>query len=185
MCSRPAVSSTRKSNPRRHPLELIDRRRSVDVRAGEQRSFRALLQPQRQLPGEGGLARALKARQQDDRRQVLRTGERDRGLPEQALQLVANDPHHLLPGGEAAQHVPAHRPGLDPSDKVACHSDLNVGLKQGPPHLPKALAHVVGGETGLARQLLEYPLQSVAKRFEHGPFPSGEAGTIAQGWGDG
>ena len=55
-----------------------------------------------------------------------------------------DDPHHLLTGGEAPEHLLADRPGFDPGHEFAGHAELNVGLEQGPPHLPQAIPDVVG-----------------------------------------
>jgi hypothetical protein len=57
--------------------------------------------------------------------------------------LIPDDPHHLLAGGEAPEHLLADRPGLDPGHEVARHPDLDVGLEQGPPDLPQAVPDVV------------------------------------------
>jgi len=137
--------------------------------------------PLRELARERGLAGALQPGEQHHLRNVRRVGERDRGLPEQALQLVLDDPHHLLSGGEAPEHLFADRPGLDPGDKVASHSDLHVGLEQSPTHLPQAIPNVVRVELTLPGQFPGDPLQTVGKCFEHWPLRIGKARNLAQG----
>jgi hypothetical protein len=165
----------------RQLLELLDRGRPVDVGAREQHALAAAPQPLRELARERGLARALQPGEQHHLRNVRRVGERDRGLPEQALQLVLDDPHHLLSGGEAPEHLFADRPGLDPGDEVACHADLHVGFEQGPTHLPQAIPDVVRVEFTLPGQPPGDPLQTVGKCLEHWPLRIGKAGNLAQG----
>ena len=81
-------------------LQLLARRRAVDVHAHQQRTAAALLQPGRELARGGGLAGALQAGHQND-------GGRLRGEPElgsvfaqERDQLVAHDLDDLLGGGE-------------------------------------------------------------------------------------
>ncbi|MBI1799295.1 MAG: hypothetical protein HYR73_06375 [Candidatus Eisenbacteria bacterium] len=52
---------------------------------------------------------------------MRRTRERDRGLPEQALEFLPDDPHHLLTRREALQHLLTDRRLLDTGHEIPRH----------------------------------------------------------------
>ena len=122
---------------RGHALELVDRRRTIDVGARQHRALALLAEPQRQLPGEGRLARALKAREQEDRRQVRRARQGHRRLAEQLDQLVVHDPDDLLARREALQHLVADRPLFHAGDELLHHVELDVRFEQCAPDFPQ------------------------------------------------
>ena len=165
-------------------LELVHRRRAIDVGAHQQHALAALVQPAGELTRERGLARTLKAGEQDDGRHVRRARERDRVLPEQALELVPDDPHHVLSGSETFQNFFADRPLLDPGHEIPGDHEIDIRFEQGTPNFAKTIPDVLRAEPSLAREISDDPLQSVGKRFEHWTFPSGkgrEVSTVGEG----
>ena len=111
-------------------LELVDRRRALQIGGYERRGFAFAAQEERELGGCSRLTRALEARKQDHRRRP--TGERElraAGAHERR-QLVVDDLHDLLAGRKALRDVGAERPLLHLGDELLDDLEVDVGLEQ-------------------------------------------------------
>jgi hypothetical protein len=154
-------------------LELVDGGRPVDVGAHQQRALVACAEPLGQLARKRGLARALKAGEQYNGRQMWRAGKGDRRPPQELDELLVHDADHLLARGQALEHVLAHRPSFHLGDKVFGDRKLNVGLEQGAAHLAQAVAHIVSREPPLTTQAAEDVVESIGECFEQNRLPGG------------
>ena len=138
-------------------FKLLDRGRTIDVAADH---HHLLLAPFLQVLGElgdrGGLARALQAGHQDDRRRRhvevevagLRTHHRG--------QFVVHDLDQRLARGQAGQHFLADRADLDALDQGLHHRQRDVRFEQRDAHLAQRLADVFLGQAAAAAQALRW-----------------------------
>ncbi len=141
-------------------VQLVDGRRAVDVRRDEQGLAPLLLEPQRQLAAERGLARALQAHDHHHGLALVLRLRRiqvqlARGAAQQRGQFLVDDPDHLLRRRERAQHVLPEGLVADPAHEVLGDVVIDVGLEQGQAHLAERVLDVVLGQTVGALQLLE------------------------------
>ena len=113
-------------------LELVDRRGALQIGRDEPRPAALLAQVQRELAGGGRLARALQAGEQDDRE--LPEREAGLALAHQLRQLVVDDLHDLLAGGQALEGT-RQPPLTDGGDEVAHHREVDIRLEQRQPDL--------------------------------------------------
>jgi hypothetical protein len=110
-------------------LELVDRRRALQVARDERGPLALAPEHERQLGGGRRLARALQAREQDHRG---RLAEREPGVagPHQRGQLLVDDLDHLLTGRQAPEHVLAEGSLLHGGGEVLRDLEVHVGLEQ-------------------------------------------------------
>src|SRR5207237_8133758 len=103
--------------------------RALQVGGDEARPASLLAQLERELRGGRRLARALQAGEQDDGE----LAEREAGLAlaHQRRELLMDDLHDLLAGGEALQDVIAQRLLADACDEVADDGEVDVRFEQG------------------------------------------------------
>ena len=105
------------------------------------------------------------------------TSEMTAGLPwrrnvrsprrEQLDELVVDDLHDLLAGGEAAQDLRADGLLADPPDDVLDDLEVDVGLEQGQPDLARGGIDVRLADPAAAGQVGERLAQSIAEVVEH------------------
>src|SRR3954468_15548439 len=148
--------------------ELLDGGRPVDV-ARRDRDARLvlLLEQLRELRGGRGLARALQARHEDDRRRPRREGD-PRGLPaHQRRQLVVDDLDHLLARVELLGDLDPERALLDGVRELLDDLEVDVGLEQREADLAHGLVDVVLGQRAALTHPRQRALQLLRKRVEH------------------
>src|SRR5262245_61225926 len=91
-------------------------------------------------------------------------------------ELLVHDLHDLLGGREALHHLAGQRSGTNPSKKVVCHLDGDVGLQQSGPDVRQGVVHLLGMELAPAAEFLENAVESVAQGVEHrygvSPWPA-------------
>jgi hypothetical protein len=89
-----------------------------------------LAEEKRQLRGGRRLARALEAGEQDHRGRTGGECELRVAAAHERGQLLVDDAHDLLAGGEALRHVRAERPLADARDEVLHDLEVDVRLEQ-------------------------------------------------------
>ena len=149
-------------------LELVDRRRPLEVGGDEPRGLLLVLaKPERELGRRRRLARALEAAEEDHRR---RAAERELrvGRAHQLGQLLVDDLHDLLAGLEALQHVLAERALADRGDELLDDLEVDVGLEQREADLARRARDGLLVEAGAAAEVAEGVLEAVGERVEHG-----------------
>src|SRR5262249_54506827 len=109
-------------------LELVDRGRALQVGGDQPRLAALLAQQQRELRGGGRLAGALEAREQDDRELAER--EARLALAHQGRELLVDDLHDLLAGGQALEDLLAERFLADARDEIPDDGEVDVGFEQ-------------------------------------------------------
>ena len=130
-------------------LQLVDRRRAIDVGGNQQRTPPLLLEAQGELSGLRRLSGSLQADQHDDRRR--RVGElqtaagRGAGRPEKLDELRVNDGKNRLRGRQRFQDVGADRPLSDARDEVLGRSQRDVGFEQGDANFAQGLVDFAFG----------------------------------------
>ena len=121
----------------------------------------------RELAGGGGLAGALQAGHQDDRRGLRGELEAGRVFAQQFDQLIADHLDDLFGGRERGHHFGADGLGADVLDQVAGHVEVDVGLEQGDADFAQGLGDVFFAQRALAAQVLEGALQFFGKVLKH------------------
>ena len=111
-------------------LELVDRRRSLQVGGDERRLPSLLAQEQRELRGGGRLAGALQPGEQDDRRRPAGEDELRAARSHQRGQLLVHGLYDLLARRDALQHLLAERALAHLRDEVLDDLEVDVGLEQ-------------------------------------------------------
>ena len=150
-------------------LQLGDGVGALEVGGDQEHlSVALVLQPPSELARQGGLARALQAREHDDRGPA---GQVElAGLPAQDLdEFVVDDLDDLLArverlGGDGAGRLLPHRRGEGPDDGQG-----DVGVQERAPDLRDGLLDVRGGQAPLGAEVLEGFGDSIGKRVEHEP----------------
>ncbi len=150
-----------------HHLELLARRRAIDVHRDQHGPVPAFFEPCSQLAGGGRFAGALQAGHQNDRRRLRGEFEARRVFAQHGNQLVADNLDHLLGGRERGEHFGSHGLHADLLDQVAHHVQVDVGLEQRHANLAQGLGDVLFGERALAAKGLEGALQFVCQVFKH------------------
>src|SRR5262249_9404885 len=150
-------------------LELVDRRRPSEIERREQHALPASLPVPRQLRRGRGLARSLKAREEDHPRAVRREL-RPRLLraSEEAHELVVDDLDDLLPGRDALEEVRAHRAFFDRAQELAHDGQVDVCLEENAADLPQRLADVLFIQPSTPDELSKDAGKAVAQVFKHG-----------------
>ena len=148
--------------------ELLDGGRALEVGPDQERVPALLLEPAGQLGRGGGLARALEAGQQDDRRRPTGVGDPERLAAEDGDQLLVDDLDDLLARAQVLGQLEAHAPRPDRLGEPADDADLDVGLEQGGSDLAEDLVDVGVAQPAPAAEAGEDPLESVGQALEHG-----------------
>ncbi|MCW0448062.1 hypothetical protein NB706_000896 [Xanthomonas sacchari] len=149
-------------------LELLDRGRAVHVGRHHHHLLLALfLQVLGQLADRGGLARALQAGHQHDRRRRHVEVEVAGGRAHHRGQLVAHDLDQRLARGQALEHFLADRAHLDAFDQRLHHRQGDVGLEQRDAHFAGGFADVLLGQATAAAQALHGAGEALGEGFEH------------------
>ncbi len=120
-----------------------------------------------ELGGRGRLAGTLEAGEEDDGRIALQVEGPIAGRQERR-QLLVDDLHDLLAGGEALEDVGADRPLADPGDEVLDHLEVDVGLEQGEAHLAHRRVDVGLAHPATAGEVGEGRTEAIAQGVEHG-----------------
>ena len=149
-------------------LELVDRRRTVDVRRGQQRVLALPLEVTRELGRRGGLARALQAHQHDDRGRMGRHGEPVPGAAEQVDQLVAHHLDHVLPRRQRLENVLADGLLADAVDEPLDDLEVDVGLEEGEAHLAEGLDDILLRQPAVSAEPVENTREATSQAVEHG-----------------
>ena len=153
--------------------QLIDGRRTIDVRAHHRHALALpLLQVPRQFGRGGGFARALQAGQQHHRRRVGGEVQGVVGLAHQAHQLVAHHLHERLPGVQGRIHLPADGAFAHPVDEGAHHGQADIRLQKRHAHLAHRFRDVRFRETVATGDGAHGSGQPFAEVLEHGPVVS-------------
>jgi len=123
------------------------------------------------LAHRGGLARALQAGHEDDRRrghvevQVAGFSAHDLG------QFIADDLDQRLAGSQRLEHFLADRTLLDALDQRLHHRQRDVGLEQGDAHFAGGIADVLLGQAATATQALDGAGETLGQGLEHALQP--------------
>ena len=147
--------------------ELVDGGGSVDVGGDQQRLAALLAQPDRQLGGGGGLARALQADQHDHRAAWRVELELVALAAEHLDQLVVDDLDDLLAGLNPVEHFGAERLLTHIGHEVLDDLEVDVRLEQGKADLAQGDVKVGLGDLRLATQAVGDGLQACREGFEH------------------
>jgi hypothetical protein len=148
-------------------LQLVDRVGPLEVGRHQQRGAALLLQPQRELRGEGRLARALEAGEHDDGRPGLRVPQSP-GLPTEDLdELLVDDLDDLLGGVQRLADLLAASAFLDRRDELLDDRQRDVRLEQRDPDLATGVVDVGVGQLPLATEVLEGVGEPVGESGEH------------------
>src|ERR1039457_490024 len=127
-------------------LELLHCGGPRDVGCDQHRTVTVAPDRNAELGGGGGLARALEADQHDHRRWVRLVLDLALLTTEQRDELVVDDLHDLLTGGQRLEHVTADGGLAAPVDKIACDPEVDVCLEQGHETLAHPKLHVLLGQ---------------------------------------
>lgn len=141
-------------------LQLLNRRRTVDVRRYEQRAVIALLQQLRQLTGGGSLTCTLQTCHHDDSRRLVRLRQLRLASAHQLGQFLINNIDNDHAGCEAVHHFRADRLLLHLRHEVLDDLEVNVSFQKGQPHFTHRFVDIIFGYFALAAQLAEHILQS-------------------------
>ena len=156
--------------------QLPDGRGAAHVGGHHQRVSALPRQPRAQLPRRRRLARTLQPEEQHDARRPRRRGEAAGGVAEQREHLVPDDPHDLLRGREAAQHVLAHGAVAHAVHERLHDLEVDVGLEQRQPDLAQGGFDRGLGQARLSPKGAEHILEARAQGVEHderSPLPAG------------
>ncbi len=142
-------------------LELVDGGRALQVGGDEGRRMPFLAQEQRELGGRCRLPRALEAREQDHGRRPPGEGDLGASAPHQVGQLLVDDLHDLLAGGEALGQLQAERARLHARDEVLDDLEVDVRLEERETDLAHRLRDGFLVELAAAADLAEGALEPV------------------------
>ena len=148
-------------------LQLRNGTWPLEVAGDEQRSVTLLLEPVAELAREGGLTRALQAREHDDGRRALGELHAARLAAEDADELLVDYLDDLLGGVERLRDLGALGALLDPGDEGAHHGKRDVGLEEGKTDLTCGAVDVGVGQASLAAQILQRTGQAIGEGVEH------------------
>ena len=151
----------------RHDRQLLNRRRTPDVRRHHNRVAALFRQPLRQLTGGRGLARTLQAEHQDHARPVRALLQPALGIAEQREQLITNNLDDLLARGQALEDRLIHRPIAHAIDKCLDDLEIDVSFEQRQPDLPEGVLDGRLRQTCFSLEGLEDVLEAMAERVEH------------------
>src|SRR5258706_5809289 len=157
-------------------LQLIGGGRSVRVRGDKERAAPLLDEVPGELGGRRRLARALQTDHRDDRG-ITRQAERAVARAEQRHELVVDDLHDLLAGGQALQDLGPDRLLADAADEVLDDLEVDVGLEEAEPDLAHRRVDVRLADAAAAGQVRKGLAQAFGEVVEHG-----SGGTPAWMW---
>ena len=156
-------------------LQLVHRRRTIDVRRDEKRGTSLLLQHPGELGRAGGFPGSMKADHHDAGPAAGKVQGSILGT-EQLDQLIVDDLHDLLPGTDGLDHVGPKALGLDALDEVAGDLEVHIGFQKGHPDLAERIRDVALGNGPEPAQGAEGVLELLGQAFEHGDE------TLKTGW---
>ena len=148
-------------------LQLIDRRRPVDVASDEHRVSALLAKVDRQLGGVRRLAGTLQADHHQDLRRPVRSAERLALGAEDADQLFVDDADHRLGRRQRLQHVLTDGPLANGGDEVLDDPEVDVRLEQRPANLSHRVVDICLGQATFAREPAERFCQSIGEGIKH------------------
>src|SRR5205823_9037188 len=160
--------------------ELVDRRRTLQVRGHEGWLPALLEEEERELAGGRGLPGALQAREEDRRRWALREGEPRVGGAEELGQLLVDDLHDLLAWREALPHVLAERTLAHVRHELLDDPEVDVGLEEGEANLAHGAGDRLLVEDTAPAEVAEGALELLAERVEHRPQGSRTVGKVGR-----
>jgi hypothetical protein len=139
--------------------QLFHGGRAAGVERGDQHLLALeLVQPQGQLAGGGGLARALQAGHQDHRRRVQGQVQAGGDLAAQHVdQAVIDDLDHLVGRLDRADDRFAGSGFLGLADEVLDHRQGDVGFQQGDANFAQRLVDVLLGQHAATAEAVEDP----------------------------
>ncbi len=158
----------------RHPdalaehAQLLDRGRSLEVGAHQQRTPVLALEQLGQLRRGGRLPGTLQPGHHHDARRLRCGGQLAGGAAEGLDELLVDDLDHLLRGAEALGDLGTLGALLHPPDEIAGDDDVDVGLEQCDPQLAADLVDLLVGELPAAAELGEDAVETVSEGVEHG-----------------
>ncbi len=157
--------------------ELLHRRRAIDIEGSHQHlALVALGQAAGKFCSRGGFAGALQPDHHDrDRRHGVEVDGLAIGA-QRRDQLVMNDLHHHLAGGDRLDHGSANRLLADFLGKTSDHVERDVGLEQRAPHLAHRRIDVGLRQRPAPRQPIENATKLFRQIVEHFRCPLPVAG---------
>ena len=150
-----AVGKDRNIDRLADDLELIDRRRSVDIAGREHRLFAVFLEICRELAAGGGLTGTLQTDHQECGKSARCIGQLAVGAAHHFDQLVVYDFDYLLPRRQTRKNVLSHRLLLDFSDELFDNLEVDVRFEQRQLDLPHGVVDVRLRQYALAAQFLK------------------------------
>ena len=152
----------------RDGAQLLDGGRAIDVaRDREHLLLPVLAQPLRELADGGGLARALQAGHQHDRRRLAGEIELRRVAAHQLRQLAVHDADQRLPRRQAADHLLSERAFAHARDEVANDRQRHVGFEQRDADFAQHLLRIGFGQARFAAHRLDDAREPLREVFEH------------------
>ena len=149
-------------------LELIDRRRAIDIGRHQQGVALFAAQLQSELAAGRGLARTLKAAQHDrDRRAGCQVEGVVASLAHERGQFVAHDLDNLLGRRQALEDFLPHGALAHRSHEILNHLEVDVRLKQHQTNLAQGLLDVVFGQVSFAAKLLKNTVEFFTQAVKH------------------
>ena len=142
-------------------LQLLDRRRALQVAGGHGHVPVVLAQELRQLGGRGRLARALQPGHQDHGRRVRSEGEIAAGAAHQLGELVVDRLDHGLAGVERLADLGAGEALAQRGCEVLDDLEVDVGLEQRQTDLAQGLVDVLLGELPPRADVGEHALEAL------------------------
>ena len=148
----------------RHRLQLFDGGRAVHVgRDGEHLLASPLDQVLGQLGRGRGLAGALQAGHQDDRRRLRGEVELGDAIAHGRCELAADDADQRLARRQRAHDLGAERALLHPGDEVADDRQRHIRLEERDAHFAHHVLDVVFGDARLATHRLDEAAQPIGE----------------------
>ena len=156
------------SNLRRQGLQLLDRRRAIDIgRDNQDRFFLTLFQPTRQLSNRSRLTRALQTRHHHNRRRLGSQVQLFVSRTHHLDQFFIDDFNECLTWTQTATNLLPDSTNLDAINKRLHHRQGNIRLQQCHPHFPKCALNILFGQLGLAGNRSECMRQTIRQIIEH------------------
>jgi hypothetical protein len=147
-------------------LELLYRRRALQVARHESGPFSLLPQKERQLGRGRRLARPLEPGEEDHGRGSTERQPRVPG-PHERGELLVDDLDHLLAGREALEHVLPERTLFDRGREALRNLEVDVRLEERESHLAHGLRDRLLIEPSAPAKVAERALKPVGERVEH------------------
>ena len=146
-------------------LQLRHRVRTLQIGRDQQWGVAGILQPVAQLAGQRGLAGALKTREHDDRRRILREVQRAiHARAEHRGELLVDDLHHLLGRIERFGNLGAERALANAAGEGTHHVERHIGVEQRAADFADGAVDISLGKLALALQMLEGIREPICQR---------------------